>query len=188
MAIGCAVELEAIHGTARVVTSNSAVTVVGVEGEAYIKTSFALTRASEIQGPLTVESANGGIEAKQVAGGARLATTFGPVMLDGVGGSVEVNNQNGSVEASGLKAKAAGSGKCNPITVRTSFGPIRVHVPADGSYQVEARTTFGSVASELPITVFGTVNGGSITGKIGDGACELRLNDMNSSIEILKAP
>ena len=84
--------------------------------------------------------------------------------------------------------EAKSSGKCNPIILKTSFAPIRVHLPPDGSYSVEAKTSFGRIASEFPITVSGAVSGDLVAGKIGDGGCELRLTNSNSSIEILKGP
>jgi hypothetical protein len=106
-------------------------------------------------------------------------------MLEGVGGSIDVDNQNGAIEVKRVSTKNT-SGGCNRIGLRTSFGPIRVYLPSDAGYTVDARTSFGRVNSELPITMTGSVTGDAISGKIGSGECELRLIDGNSSIEILR--
>lgn len=100
---------------------------------------------------------------------------------------MDVNNQNGSIEVSGVTLKAAGSSSCNKITLRTSFAPIRVYLLEDAGFSVDARTSFGRVNSELPISVTGAVSGDALVGKIGNGECELRLTNSNSGIEILKA-
>ena len=53
---------------------------------------------------------------------------------------------------------------------------------------MEGRTSFGRVTSELPVTVVGKLGGESLTGKIGSGECELKLNNSNGNIEILQGP
>jgi DUF4097 and DUF4098 domain-containing protein YvlB len=107
-------------------------------------------------------------------------TSFGPILLDGVGGAVTVGNQNGSVEVT------ANGSNCRPITIRTSFSPIRLRLPANASYRVSANTSFGKISSELPINASGTLSEGSISGMIGSGQCELRINNNNGDIAIQK--
>ena len=70
---------------------------------------------------------------------------------------------------------------------KTSFSSIRVRVPGGVGYNVTARTSFGRVSSELPVTATGTMGGDTLNGKIGSGGCQLLLTDSNGSIEILKS-
>jgi hypothetical protein len=70
--------------------------------------------------------------------------------------------------------------------LRTSFAPIRLYLTDGANYDVTAHTSFGHVNSELPVTVSGTIGNDSLSGKIGNGGCELRLTDSNGGIEILK--
>jgi len=78
--------------------------------------------------------------------------------------------------------------KCQPISVRTTFAPVRVAVPDGGpGYQVSANTSFGSIRTDHEIRVAGDLAAGSLHGWIGNGSCPLRLNDQNGNIEILKA-
>jgi hypothetical protein len=109
------------------------------------------------------------------------------VILDGVSGGVDVYNQNGSIEVSGLAARTPGSLGCNPITLRTSFSPIRVYLPEAAGFNVTARTSFGKINSELPLTVSGSLSADALSGKIGAGECELNLTNNNGNIEILRA-
>jgi hypothetical protein len=71
--------------------------------------------------------------------------------------------------------------------VKSSFGPIRIAVPAGPGYTVEARTSFGKISSELDMTTTGTIGGDAVNAKIAGGGCELRLNNANGNIEIGKA-
>src|SRR5262249_13032272 len=117
-----------------------------------------------------------------VKGPATVRTSFAGVVLSGVeGGAVEVHNQNGAVEV-----EAAGHAPCARITLATSFGPIRLRVPEGAGYDLVARTSFGSIHSELPITASGTIGADSLSGRIGAGGCALSLTDSNGNIEILR--
>jgi DUF4097 and DUF4098 domain-containing protein YvlB len=181
------IDVSGIRKDARIVAGNSNVSLADVAGPAYVKTSFGLVKAQRIGGSLTVESSNGSVNAWDVKGAANIRTSFGSATLDDVDGAVDVYNQNGAIEVSGIAPNAAGSQRCNSISLRTSFAPIRISVPENGSFNVTARTSFGKITSELPLTVSGLASGDSLTGKIGSGACELRLTNGNGAIEIRKA-
>ena len=67
--------------------------------------------------------------------------------------------------------------KCQPITLNTSFGPIRVTAVHGVGYDVTAKTSFGFIKSQASITVNGQVGRDSLNGKIGAGGCAMRLTD-----------
>jgi hypothetical protein len=74
------------------------------------------------------------------------------------------------------------------LELTTSFGPLRLRLPAGGGYDVTARTSFGAIRSELPITTTGSVGGDSLSGRIGAGGCAVSLTDTSGSIDILRNP
>ncbi len=164
----------------KAVGNNSAVSVAEVGGAASVRTSFGLVEAAKIGGDLTVDNSNGAVRATGIGGGANVTTSFAPVQLDGVGGRVEVDNQNGSVDVRGL----SGGARCSPVTIKSSFAPIRVALPENTGYDVNAHTTFGKVSSRLPLTVTGSTSSDSLSGKVGDGKCPLTLDNSNGNIEI----
>jgi hypothetical protein len=102
--------------------------------------------------------------------------------LDDIGGSITVDNQNGAVQVS----SARGASGCKNISLKTSFSTMLVRLPEEAGYQVNARTSFGHITSELPVTSTGVLSGDSLNGKIGNGACALSLTNSNGNIEILK--
>jgi hypothetical protein len=143
-------------------------------------------KADRIGGTLTVENSNASVTATAINQNVDVRTSFGPVSLDGVGGNVAVTNQNGSVEVSGVAATKSGTG-CNNVIVRTSFAPLRVYLSDKAGFAVSAKTSFGKIVSDLPVTASGELSSRSLTGQIGNGGCELNLTNGNGNIEILNA-
>jgi hypothetical protein len=188
-----------VAGLADLHTSFAAITFTRVA-----KGVTAIAQNSQVRGDTvgesaTVETTFGGVDLRGVKGGARVTAGNSPVRLAGIGGEVyvrdsfaavnvtdaagpvTVENQNGSVE---VDAKAAAG--CKPVSLRTSFGLIRVVVPRGVGYNVAARTSFGRIHSEgASVTVTGDITPDSLTGKIGAGGCELRLNGQNGNIDII---
>jgi DUF4097 and DUF4098 domain-containing protein YvlB len=166
---------------ATIQNANGPVTVNDVRGAAEIRTTFGLVTVETVGGGLVVHNANGGVRATAVRGAADVRTTFGPVVLRGIDGKVDVRNQNGAIDV----ATSAKPGTCHDVVLTTSFSPIQVHLP-DAGYAVTARTSFGRIRSDFPLTVTGTIGEGSLSGTIGSGGCALQLNNSNGDIQIAK--
>jgi DUF4097 and DUF4098 domain-containing protein YvlB len=175
------VSLTRIKGGAKVSSENGGVALADIGGPASVKTSFGTLEASKVRGDLTAENSNGAIKASDIQGSVNAKTSFASVSLDGVRESVDVVNQNGAVEV-GTPAGA----DCRRVSVRTSFAPIRVWLLEGGGYTVAARTSFGKVTTEIPVGASGSMGGESLSGKIGDGRCELTLTNSNGNIDLLK--
>jgi hypothetical protein len=163
-------------------TGNGRISLNDIGGEAYVKTSFGSIDVTRVNGNLRLENSNGSVVANQVNGEAAAKTSFGSVTLEGVAGSITVDNQNGAV----ILSEARNSTGCKGITAKTSFAPIQVRIGEGNGYTVSARTSFGHISSELPITTTGQMGGDSLNGKIGNGGCTLSLTNSNGNIEILK--
>ncbi len=175
-----AVHITSAGRDVRVDSGNGAVTLEHVKGLAHIKTSFGMVQVTDVNGPLDVENSNGSVEASTVKS-ATVSTSFGAVALNAVSGPVQVTNRNGSVDVASFS-----TGNCAPITIHTSFAAVRVHLAPDASYRVEAKTSFGRVRSDFPMTVSGSLSTGNVSGVIGGGACPMKLSNSNGSIEILR--
>lgn len=170
-----------VQGEAQIVTANGAVSLVNASGSVNIRDSFGLVR-TENTGSLTVDNANGGVSATNVRGDANVRTSFAAVLLDGVSGSVNAANQNGAVDVTATADK-----ECKPISIRTSFSPVRLRLPANGSYRISATTSFGKINSEIPMNVTGSISSDSLSGSIGGGKCELRIVNNNGNIDLLRS-
>ncbi len=179
-----AIEAANIPKGIRAITGNGAISITDIGADAYAKTSFGSIDAERINGNLTAEDTNGSVTAKNVKGDATVTTSFSGVTLESVGGRVTVDNQNGAIDVS---ASRPASG-CRDISLKTSFSSIRVRIPDGVGYNVSARTSFGRIRTDLPLTATGSLGGDSLNGTIGNGGCQLRLTGANGNIEISKAP
>jgi len=163
-------------------TNNSNIEGSGVKGSAKIENSFGATSISNVDGGVRIQSANGAVTVSDIRGDANVKTSFAGVELEHMAGAIDVDDQNGAVDATSNAQNV-----CRPISIHTSFAPIRVHLAGAPNYQVTAKTTFGKIRSEVPLLVSGSLSDDALSGTLGTGQCELRLTDNNGTIEILKA-
>jgi len=73
------------------------------------------------------------------------------------------------------------------VVIKTSFSHIGIRVPANGGYRVRAKTSFGRINTQLPVTATGTMGSDSLDGTIGGGGCTLELTNSNGNIDISRA-
>jgi DUF4097 and DUF4098 domain-containing protein YvlB len=178
-----AIEATNIPKGIRAVSGNGAINLTDIGGDAYARTSFGSILAERVGGNLAAENTNGSVTARGVKGDVSVDTSFAGVTLELIGGKIRVDNQNGGIS---VLASRPSSG-CRDISLKTSFSSIRVAIPEGLGYNVTARTSFGRVNTELPITATGSMGGDSLTGTIGAGGCQLQLSDSNGNIEIVKS-
>jgi len=178
-----AIEASDISKGIRAITGNGSITLTDIGGDTFAKTSFGSVSADRINGNLIVENTNGSVTARNVKGEAEVTTSFAGVTLESVGGKITVDNQNGGISVTAARPASG----CRDIALKTSFSSIRVRVPDGLGYNVTARTSFGRISTDLPITATGGIGPESLNGTIGSGGCQLRLSNANGNIEINKA-
>lgn len=159
---------------------NGAIRANRVGGVVTARNSFGATEIEDAGG-VDVTSGNGAVKALGVRGAAKVHTSFGGITIENVSGPVDASNSNGSITVA-----SNSNGGCQPITIKTTFGPIKVVLPDSSNYNVAASTSFGNINSDFPVTVSGQTNSESINGKIGNGGCELKIIGSNGRIDILK--
>ena len=166
-----------IGGPTKISNSNGNVTATDLRSDLTVDTRFGLLRAERIRGSLDADNANGGVSASEIGGSARVRTSFASVFLRGVGGAVTVENENGSIGVSGLR------GACNDISLQPSVASIKLGIPPTGGYSVDARTSFGSINTEIPILVTHKSEN-ALVGTINNGGCRMTLVDNNGNITV----
>ena len=93
------------------------------EGAA-VETSFAGVDLRDVKGAARVTAGNAYIKLTGIGGEVYAKTTFAPVNVSDAAGPITVEGQNGAVTVAGRPAA-----KCQPISLRTTFSPIRVTLP-----------------------------------------------------------
>jgi hypothetical protein len=167
-----------IGGALRVTNTNGRVDIRDVIRDATITNSFGSVAAAMIGGSLAVTGQNVSVNAKEVDGSVTVRTSFSPVFLKEIGGAVDIRNNNGSIAVSELKGTV-----CQPVLVRTSLSAVRVAVPSNASYRVNARNANGRILSRVPVRSTSSTND-ALIGVIGNGKCAMELVNSNGSITI----
>jgi len=132
-----------------------------------------------------------GVKIKNLKGQAFIKTTYGPIDIQQAHNSIKAQTNSGAIKISYQNLPH----NCK-IIAETTSAPVHITLPASINADLLAKTEYGSVTSELPITLRPqTVQLNKKTwqkfkreahGKIGNGGAPIRLASKNGSIKILK--
>ena len=143
----------------------------------------------------------GNIELEQaLADSYDLHANSGSITVDGAKGNLKADSDFGNIDINNAQdvtltvetksgtVEFSGSLGAGPHTVKSDFGAIDLTLPADSELNVDLSTDFGSINSDLPITV--TLNGSSnsegdqIAGSINGGGDQLTAQTSSGSVTI----
>jgi hypothetical protein len=123
-------------------------------------------------------------------------TVNGNVDAEGLSADVEARTVNGNVEVSTAGLARAGTVNGNVevtmgradwsdgLEFKTVNGNIELKLPSALSAEVDAKTLNGNILTDFPMTVRGTYSRRRLTGTVGGGGRELRLETVNGTIRL----
>jgi len=141
-------------------------------------------------------STNGDIELAGRFGKVKAGTTNGDIRLESATGQAELSTTNGTIRAfdvSGPTIADTTNGGIvlelrdltDDIRADTTNGSIKIRLPGDPNARLVARTTNGSIRTDYPVTIEGTVNSRRrLEGTLGKGGPTISLETTNGSITI----
>ncbi|HEX3558390.1 MAG TPA: DUF4097 family beta strand repeat-containing protein [Pyrinomonadaceae bacterium] len=129
----------------------------------------------------TGRTVNGKVEADNMSADVEATTVNGNVNVSTVG-LARAKTVNGSITA--VMGRADWS---DELEFKTVNGSIELSFPASLSAEVEAKTLNGQISTDFPLTVQGTFGRRHLSGTIGGGGRELRLETVNGSVQIRRA-
>jgi DUF4097 and DUF4098 domain-containing protein YvlB len=147
----------------------------GVDGEV----AYQLSLPREAR--LALSTVNGNVEVGGMTALVRAVSTNGNVVLE-VGGEVEASSVNGSIRVAMRRADPRSA-----MELSTVNGSIVLLLPSEFRAYVDARTTNGSVGSDLPLQLDGRRSRSRLIGRLNGGNTRLTLRTTNGSIW-LKTP
>jgi DUF4097 and DUF4098 domain-containing protein YvlB len=152
-----------------------------------------------ISGALVISNDFGDIDLQQVdAKSYDLQTNSGSITVDGaqesmkaytgfgnitiqnaVDGTIDLNTKSGSIDFEGSLGKG-------PHTVHSDFGEISLSIPADSALNVDFKTDFGKIRSDIPfqVTMQGDLSEAQQKGTMNGGGSELTVSTKSGSITI----
>ena len=121
------------------------------------------------------------IECRSVDGDIKLDTSYGDVNCKNI-----ISDRLTAKSSYGdINVAYAEDASCEiQAELATSYGDIRLTVPAEFAGQVDLGTNYGSIRSDLPITVQGKISSKRINGTIGEGNGKLCLKTSYGSIKL----
>lgn len=185
---------------AGIVSSNGAIRVEGIEGDAHLRTSNGSVHATRLVGPLEVQTSNGTVDVSEITGDTTLHTSNGAIRADVRKGRFGANTSNGSITVRLMEPDS------NPVRLESSNGHIEltmdavrevrastsnssitVRLPASAGATVNAHTSNSSIACDFDVSVHGgQLSKHRLEGTIGNGGPLLDLGTSNGSIKLLR--
>jgi DUF4097 and DUF4098 domain-containing protein YvlB len=193
---GGEVELESGYGTVRV--QNARARRVKCEsGSGDIRIDAASAESLDLEtgyGSVHVDQAGGAVRAASGSGDVRLRGVAGPVEAKSGYGAVEIDGVLASVEASSgsgdVRVRARAGSRVDPSwTATSSYGEVVLEVPADFACTLDARTGYGNVECDFPVTIeAGKKKRGDskLAGKIGSGGGTVTLSSGSGDVALKK--
>jgi hypothetical protein len=183
---------------ADVKTSGGSIKVADLNGDLKARTSGGSLQFARISGPIDGQTSGGSIDLANSEGKAAIQTSGGSITInrhkgdivaktsgggvsvDDVEGQVQASTSGGSVDVSLAKI----TGECR---FETSGGGINVAVPGNAAVDIDAKTSGGSVYSDLPVVTTSTEKKSSaLQGKLNGGGTPLFLRSSGGSIHLKK--
>jgi hypothetical protein len=152
---------------------------IQVDGAASLEahTGSGSIRAAAIAGSISANSGSGSITVAQTgAGEVSVSASSGSIELTGVNGAARASSSSGSISIAGRPA--------GPWSLSSSSGSITITLPADAAFDVDARTTSGSVSTTHPVTMTGELGRHRLEGKVRGGGPLVKASASSGSIRI----
>ncbi len=137
-------------------------------------------KIDNISGNTNAVTHNGQVSVNNISGITILRTHNGQIDAEEISGDIDFVSHNGRVKA---EFSEAAEPDCD-IAMVTHNGGIELTTPRNYSAKVSVSTHNGAINTELPLTVSGEFSDKSLTGTIGDGQGDMKLETYNGSIKI----
>ena len=137
---------------------------------------------------------SGDVQVEGVTGAVETKTEFGSVELTAIGGDVDIQTGVGLIGVTGLDAALrarTGTGRIRVAgapggvwDLSTGSGGIRIDVPDDAAFVIDARTNFGVVRTDHPVVVSDETRRGHLQGTVRGGGPKVTLRTGSGGIAI----
>jgi DUF4097 and DUF4098 domain-containing protein YvlB len=169
--------------------------VQGVRSPVKLHTGSGDIRVQDLGPQSHVDTGSGTIRAESVAAPFSAGTGSGEIQADLTGsGDVEVHTGSGGIRIRGVKGglrARTGSGSINadgevkgPWQLHSGSGSIRMALSSGGGFNLDVHTSSGSIHSDLPITIQGTIGRRELKGAVRGGGPEVEVSTGSGDVDI----
>jgi hypothetical protein len=159
-------------------TSGGSIRIERVKGNARVDTSGGGITGESLDGTLDARTSGGSIDLRDIKGDLLAHTSGGSIEIEDAGGRVNADTSGGSVEVRFTRGNSRGG------EIESSGGGVRVAIDRSANLNLDASASAGSVVTDLPITVSGTLGKSHVVGTLGSGGPTLRIHSSAGSVRI----
>jgi DUF4097 and DUF4098 domain-containing protein YvlB len=175
------VDVAPIGGKARIECVSGNVDVLGAAGVEIKLVSGDLV-LENIAGDAFIKAVSGNIGVTRIKGSLEADAVSGDIRMTDVSGArtVDVKTVSGNVTYIGA-IEADGR-----YELKTHSGDVRMSIPADAGFDLEANTFSGDIDSDFEIKVVGKISPKEIRGTVGKGGATVVLKSFSGNVDLKK--
>lgn len=171
------ITIENISADTRIRSGSGDLKIDTVKGALNAETGSGNIRARNVAGEIVANTGSGDVEMHQSgAGDVRVGTGSGNVRLEGLKGGLRAETGSGDIEAQGEAV--------HDWRLGAGSGNITLRLPSHAAFNLDARTSSGSLNIHHEITMQGSISKNHIQGKAAGGGILLDLHTGSGDIEI----
>ncbi len=188
--VKASIEVKSVSGDVHLGTLGGQAKVTSVSGDLEIRGAMSL-KGSLVSGDAKIEDIGGDVEIETVSGDLTIRGIKGSIQAESVSGDVKISE---SVKAMNVGAKSV-SGDIEyqgliydggRYEFKSHSGDVVLHIPADSSFELEAKTFSGTIDSQFEIQVMGKISPRELRGTVGKGGASFRIATFSGDIELVK--
>lgn len=169
--------ISGVAGPVEAGTGSGKVTLTDIGGAVNARSGSGAIRANGIAGAFEAHAGSGSIRLTQVApGDVVVSTGSGSSELHGVVGALHVRAGSGRIEVDGQQAGA--------WDVDTGSGSVRITLPEDAAFKLDAQTGSGGITLGHPLTIQGKISKKHLKGDVRGGGDLLKIETGSGGIRI----
>lgn len=170
-------EIMGVAGPVEASTGSGSIELDNIGNRAEARAGSGTIRATGVAGSFDARTGSGSVSFTQTApGDVAIATGSGNVELRGVEGALHARTGSGRIEVEGRPT--------GTWDLEAGSGSIRLELPRDAAFELDAHTASGSLDSNHPVTVQGTLDRGRLRGTVRGGGPLLRARTGSGSVSI----
>jgi len=193
---GGRITLVGIDGEVDLRTSGGGITAEDIKGDVLADTSGGAIKIGSVEGNVSADTSGGSISIRDVSGRAVADTSGGGISMRDIGGDLVADTSGGGIDIEGAAGRVEADTSGGPVTVAfaagndhggtlsSSGGRVTAVIDPTVGLDIDASSSGGSVRSELPLTIQGTISKSEIHGTLNGGGAVLRLRSSGGGVRI----
>jgi hypothetical protein len=171
------ITVDDVAGDARIASGSGELKINNIKGGLHAETGSGNIHAEGIGGEIVATAGSGDVEVHQVAAGdIKVETGSGNVKLRGIKGGLRASTGSGDIQAEGEAT--------HDWRLGAGSGNITLRLPAQASFDLDARTSSGTLRLNRPVTTQGTISKSHVQGKVGNGGVILDVHTGSGDIAL----